>query len=77
MDKILHFIIGALISVAFGFIHPAVGLCLGIAAGVWKEFHDLMFKKTYINIKDMLFTGAGSVLGFIVILLIKYYGKNN
>jgi len=77
MDKILHFIIGALISVAFGLIHPIGGLSLGISAGVWKEFHDLIFKKTYINFKDMLFTSAGSVFGFIIILIIKYYGTNN
>lgn len=70
MDKILHFIIGALISICFGFIHPTVGLCLGIAAGVWKEFHDLMFKKTYINIKDMLFTAIGAFVGFVIVILI-------
>lgn len=70
MDKILHFTIGALISICFGFIHPAIGLCLGIASGAWKEFHDLIFKKTYINFKDIMFTAIGAFVGFVIVILI-------
>lgn len=70
MDKILHFTIGALISVCFGLIHPIGGLSLGISAGVWKEFHDLIFKKTYINFKDIMFTAIGAFVGFVIVILI-------
>jgi hypothetical protein len=39
-DKLLHFIVGLFVYMAFHFIHPVVGLIAGLVIGVGKEVYD-------------------------------------
>lgn len=65
MDKLYHFIIGAVIFwVANYFMNYAIVLVIIIA--VLKEIYDLKVKKSYMDFWDILATIAGGILIWVV-----------
>ena len=66
-DKILHFILGFMISVIFGVLvgSSSFGGLVGIGAGAAKEAWDAMGHGTAEE-ADFVATGLGAILGTIV-----------
>lgn len=62
-DKILHFAVGLLIAY-FAALFGVPAFFCGLASlvgGILKEVYDLVKKKTYIDLADILYTTAGSI----------------
>jgi len=67
-DKQLHILAGLVVFVVVGFLSsPITGLIAGILAGLVKEMFDRYIQDENFDIKDLLATVAGAVLGFIVV----------
>lgn len=71
LDKQAHFWAGLAISLAIGLIFsaPWLGLLVGVAVGGLKEGYDATGRGTP-DIWDFVATALGSVLGFIIFLLV-------
>jgi|GEM_PF-693318 len=81
-DKFLHFTASFLITSA-GYVvardgwewdHDrarAFGVGLGIAAGIGKEFYDLLVKRTYFSGRDLVWDGLGIGAGVITANLLR------
>ncbi|MHA3052542.1 hypothetical protein [Acinetobacter sp. ANC 4640] len=65
-DKLLHFIVGLFVYMAFHFIHPVVGLIAGLVIGVGKEVYDDFHKDKHTpDLNDALTTLLGACIGYI------------
>lgn len=65
-DKLLHFIVGLFVYMAFHFIHPVVGLIAGLVIGVGKEVYDDFHKNKHTpDLDDALATLFGACIGYI------------
>lgn len=71
-DKILHFILAAMIALAVGGLAESslVALAAGVVAGAGKEVFDLFFGGT-VELLDFLAAGLG---GLVVFILLKNRG---
>jgi len=65
-DKLLHFIVGLFVYMAFHFIHPVVGLIAGLVIGIGKECYDHFHKNKHTpDLDDALATLFGACIGYI------------
>jgi hypothetical protein len=65
-DKLLHFIAGAAISVAFGIAgHPALGITAAFVVGAAKEVWDHFNPPHTVDALDFFATALGGVAGAI------------
>ena len=65
-DKLLHFIAGAAISVAFGIAgHPALGIAAAVIVGAAKEVWDRFNPPHSVDAWDFVATVLGGVAGAI------------
>ncbi|MHA3117237.1 hypothetical protein E0H86_07075 [Acinetobacter sp. ANC 4635] len=65
-DKLLHFVVGLLIYMAFHFIHPVVGLIAALIVGIGKECYDHFHKDKHTpDLNDALATLFGACIGYI------------
>lgn len=67
MDKVLHFGVGFVISLAMSLIDPGLGFLVAIMAGLAKESYDRT-GRGHVEFMDFWWTGAG---GFVAALLIE------
>jgi len=70
-DKILHFMAGAFISVAVGYLTrmPILGFLVACVIGLVKEFWDI--EHGTAEFLDFVATALGA---FLVLLILKYLG---
>jgi len=71
MDKILHFMAGAFISVVVGYLTrmPILGFLMACVIGLIKEFWDI--EHGTAEFLDFVSTALGA---FLVLLILKYLG---
>lgn len=79
-DKLLHLIAGIIITelisgIIFICFHPfyggaIIGLAFAIIIGFVKEIIDKHLPNHVYNIKDFLYTAIGSIIGFLLTILI-------
>ena len=71
MDKILHFMAGAFISVVVGYLTrmPILGFLMACVIGLIKEFWDI--EHGTAEFLDFVATALGA---FLVMLILKYLG---
>lgn len=63
-DKVLHIIAGLTICLIAGVLTtPAMGLLLGVIAGVLKEVYD-KYNNGTVDVLDSLATTIGALIGF-------------
>jgi len=74
MDKILHFLLAAMIALAVGGItqNSSIGLVAGLAAGAGKEILDA-FGSGAVELLDMVAAGLGALTAFIAIRIFGRY----
>jgi hypothetical protein len=69
-DKLQHFMAGFSISIMGGLlINIWFGLLLGILGGLGKEIYD-SFGYGCVDFLDFVFTVIGSIVGFLILMLI-------
>ena len=71
MDKLLHFIVGAVLALAMGCLTtPLHGLLAAVFAGAVKEFYDhYRPMKHTADWWDFIATAAGGLVAYLFILL--------
>ena len=63
-DKVLHIIAGLILCLIVGVLTtPAMGLLLGVIAGVIKEIYD-KYNNGTVDVLDSLATTIGALIGF-------------
>lgn len=67
-DKILHFLVGAGISllIATLFSSPLLGFFISALAGILKEIYDKLSCKGTPDLKDALATSFGALISFLL-----------
>lgn len=65
IDKQKHFMVGLILSLATGWIHPAVGLIIPLFAAWFKEYiYDKKVPGHTTDPMDMAYTVFGACVGF-------------
>ena len=68
-DKVLHIIAGLILCLIVGVLTtPAMGLVLGVIAGILKEIYD-KYNNGTVDVLDSLATTIGALIGFWLLLL--------
>ena len=63
-DKVLHFCVGLILCLITGALTtPAMGLLLGVIAGIMKEIYD-KYNNGTVDVLDSLATTIGALIGF-------------
>ena len=63
-DKVLHIIAGLILCLVVGVLTtPAMGLLLGVIAGIIKEIYD-KYNNGTVDVLDSLATTIGALIGF-------------
>lgn len=72
-DKILHFILAAMIALAVGGVTESstLGLVAGLIAGAGKEILNALTGGT-VELLDFMATFIGAALGFAMLLLVRF-----
>ncbi len=72
-DKILHFILAAMIALAVGGVTESstLGLVAGLIAGAGKEILNALTGGT-VELLDFMATLIGAVLGLAMLLLVRF-----
>ena len=66
-DKVLHFCVGLILCLIAGVLTtPAVGLLLGVVAGIIKEIYD-KYNNGTVDVLDSLATTVGALIGFYIL----------
>ena len=67
-DKALHFFVGLILCLVVGVLTtPAMGLLLGVIAGIIKEIYD-KYNNSTVDALDSLATTIGALIGFLLLL---------
>ena len=63
-DKVLHLTVGLIVCLVAGVLTtPAMGLLLGVIAGIIKEVYD-KYNNGTVDVLDSLATTVGALIGF-------------
>ena len=66
-DKVLHFCTGLILCLIVGVLTtPAMGLLLGVIAGIIKEIYD-KYNNGTVDVLDSLATTLGALVGFYIL----------
>ena len=70
LDKQVHFLVGAVIALALGYILPIVyGLAVAVLMGAIKELYDHFHPATHtVDVWDFVATAAGGAVGSLFVL---------
>lgn len=72
-DKLLHILLGALISFSVGLWEPWIGLAAGVVIGVLKEVYDYERPERHTaDILDFWATAVGATVGTFLTLVAHY-----
>ena len=66
-DKVLHLIVGLILCLIAGVLTtPAMGLLLGVIAGIIKEIYD-KYNNGTVDVLDSFATTLGALVGFYIL----------
>lgn len=73
LDKIAHFLIGAVLALALGYLLPPVfGVLASVLAGALKELYDHFHPDTHtVDVMDFVATLAGGCAGSSYVFTLK------
>ena len=69
-DKLIHFIVGAIMCAVVGVFNASYGIAISVVAGILKEVYDYYDYGNY-DYKDMLVTWLGGFVVFLIIIALK------